>query len=131
MELKKTIFDDALIAHMDWKRKLTLYIKKDPSVKLNAEEASKDNCCQLGKWIYGNEHPECKAHPEFEAMRIKHAAFHKEAGDVIRLADAGKFQEALQCLEDRTKGYGQASDLVVLAIGSLKKLCAEREKKAA
>ena len=44
-------FEDAIRSHTNWKIKLKEYIsKRDGS--LNHTEVSKDNCCDLGKWIY-------------------------------------------------------------------------------
>ncbi len=47
-------FDQAISAHVQWKSKLAAYIAK-PDHSLHAEIIAKDDQCELGKWIHGEE----------------------------------------------------------------------------
>lgn len=82
-------FDDAIKAHASWKMKLKLYIQK-PDGSLSSEVVSKDNLCELGKWIYGEGEIKYGKHPEFSSLKKNHTLFHKCAANVIKKVDSGE-----------------------------------------
>lgn len=61
-------FDQAVVAHGAWKKKLANYLaKRDQS--LNADEAALDNKCPLGQWIYG-EGSKSPNRPTIQSSRV-------------------------------------------------------------
>lgn len=109
--------DCAVQAHATWKIKFRTAINQKES--MDASVIAKDNCCELGKWLYGdgkakwgslNSHADCV---------IKHAAFHVEAGKVAAMINAKKFLDA-QMMIDAGSAYAKASLAVTSAIVKLK-----------
>jgi hypothetical protein len=110
--------NEAIKKHAEWKLKFRKAITDHET--MDAATISKDNCCDLGKWLYGDaktkfgklsSHAECVA---------KHAAFHVEAGKVATTINAKKYEEAENMLGSGT-GYASASGAVGVAIMNLKK----------
>ena len=58
---------------------------------MDAETIGKDNCCQLGVWLYGEGKLKYSAKPEFGAIIQKHKAFHAEAGKIARLINSNQY----------------------------------------
>jgi hypothetical protein len=65
-------FDQAVVAHIAWKQKLTTYLEKRDG-SLNAREAVLDNKCPLGQWIHGEGSSKCSKFPEFSTLKTEHA----------------------------------------------------------
>lgn len=110
--------DSAISKHAEWKLKFRSAITKQET--MDAETISKDNCCDLGKWLYGeakvkfgklSTHADCTA---------KHKAFHVEAGKVAKTINAKKFQEAEAMINSGTP-YAAASSGVGVSVMALRK----------
>ncbi|MEQ1525450.1 MAG: CZB domain-containing protein [Gallionella sp.] len=110
--------DQAIQTHSSWKIKFRTAISKKET--MDAAMISKDNCCELGKWLHGegktklgslNSHADCV---------VKHAAFHVEAGKVADAINAKKYLDASNMIGTDTT-YAKASLAVVGAIMKLKK----------
>lgn len=93
-------FNDALVAHTNWKNRIKSFI--DHQEPLDAIAVAKDNNCDLGKWIYG-EGAKYSSLPEFQVVKTKHAQFHQTAAETIRKASGLPKDEALALL-----GFGSA-----------------------
>jgi methyl-accepting chemotaxis protein len=81
---------------------------------------SKDNCCDLGIWLYGEGkslHGSLASHTECSA---KHKLFHVEAGKVASAINSKQYTEAEAMLNTDTP-YFLASSAVGVAIMRLKK----------
>jgi len=111
-------FDEAVIAHSEWKRKLNAYIAK-PDHSLNAADVAANDKCSLGKWLSG-EGLKFARFPEFPKVVAEHTRFHKAAADVIRKADNGQNMTSEVALGAQSE-FGRASGSVVLALMDLKK----------
>ncbi len=111
-------FDDAVVAHSDWKRKLKLYIQK-PDQSLKAAEVAAVDHCVLGKWIKG-EGTACSKSSELAKLAEEHMRFHKAAGEIISKADRGQDMSADVALGASSE-FGKASTAVVPAIMEMKK----------
>ena len=111
-------FDDAIKAHSAWKMKLSKYLA-NPDKSLKAEDVAQDSKCDLGKWIHG-EAIQFNQLPEYSALKLEHANFHKAAADVIRKADSGQSTS-----EDTQLGgsspFAKASSAVVTAIMAIRR----------
>ncbi len=113
--------DAAIAKHAEWKVKLRTAIAHHE--QLDASTIAKDNCCQLGQWLYGAGKVKFGAKREFQSLIGLHKAFHAEAGKVSELINAKRYEEATHALENGT-GYANASAEVRNAIVTLKELVA-------
>jgi hypothetical protein len=86
--------------------------------KLDAETLVRDNCCPLGGWLHGEGRRQWGMHPAFTALLGQHAIFHREAGQVAQVVNAGRKDEALRLLGEGTP-FTQATQATVLAIRKL------------
>jgi methyl-accepting chemotaxis protein len=110
--------DSAIGKHAEWKLKLRSAIAKKEH--MDAATISKDNCCDLGKWLHGEaktKYGQLSSHSE---CIKKHAAFHIEAGKVASAINSQKFAEAETMLGSGTP-FSASSSAVGVAILSLKK----------
>ena len=110
-------FEKAIQAHARWKNKLAIYIAK-PDRSIDAGSTSRDDRCDLGKWLHGNGRKYASL-PEFGRLVDDHAHFHRTAGDIIRKADAGQIGGEEVALGARSD-YAAASSAVVRAIMNIK-----------
>ncbi|WP_165943553.1 CZB domain-containing protein [Roseicella aquatilis] len=107
--------NSAISAHLSWKGQLRRAMESPTS--LNVAEAESDCLCSLGKWLQGTKGKE-RDSSEFKSLVASHATFHKAAGRVARLIQAGKQQEATAALEGGE--FATASKETVKAIMALK-----------
>jgi methyl-accepting chemotaxis protein len=110
--------DTALSKHAEWKVKFRTAISKQEA--MDAETISKDNCCELGKWLHGEAKAKFGRLASYSTCVSKHATFHVEAGKIAKTINAKKFQEAEAMLGSST-AYAAASGAVGVAIIELKK----------
>lgn len=110
--------NDCIKAHSEWKMKLRAAISAKAT--LDAATIAKDNCCILGKWLYGESRLPFGALVSHKDCLRHHAEFHRQAGRVAEVINAGKYTEAEQMLVSGTP-YAAASQSVVMSIGTLKR----------
>jgi hypothetical protein len=111
-------FDEAIIAHSQWKLKLRSYVAQ-PDGSLKAGEVQLDNKCSLGQWLYG-EGQKYSGFPEYATLKEEHAKFHKAAADIIRRADA-KQDVSKELALGQKSDFLTASSNVINAITALRK----------
>jgi methyl-accepting chemotaxis protein len=87
---------------------------------MDAETISKDNCCELGKWLHGEAASTFSEFSSYTECVAKHAVFHAEAGKVARAINAKKYTAA-EAMIDSGTSYTAASIAVGVAIAHLKK----------
>ncbi len=110
---------DAIIdGHRQWKVKLRDAIEKGD--KVDAATLSRDDCCALGKWIYADGQ-RLSGRASFTALISNHAHFHKVAGEVAQLINAGRNEEAEDALAPDTPFTTATSD-VVMVLSAAKRL---------
>lgn len=110
--------DQAIERHAQWKIKFRQAITNKET--MDADTISKDNCCELGKWLHGNAKTKFGHLASQKECITKHAAFHTEAGKVAQAINAKNFTEATAMIESGTP-YAAASGAVAVAITKLKK----------
>lgn len=110
--------DGALGKHAEWKLKLRSATSKKEV--MDAATISKDNCCELGKWLHGEAKTKFGRLASYSECVTKHAAFHVEAGRVATAINSKKYTEAEAMLNSGTP-YATASGAVGVAIMRLKK----------
>jgi methyl-accepting chemotaxis protein len=111
-------FDEVLEKHSDWKVKLRTAITQQE--KLDAATLAKDNCCDFGKWLYGDAKTHLGHRASFTDCVAKHAVFHVEAGKIATNINAKKFQEADRMLGAES-AFNKASIATGIAVIRLKK----------
>jgi len=111
--------DDAVKKHAEWKLKFRNAISQKE--KMDDATISKDNCCMLGQWLYGDGKQKLGNHSEFTDVVSKHKEFHTAAGNVARLINAGDYTGAEKAIGSGTT-YADASSSVGLAIQKLKRI---------
>jgi methyl-accepting chemotaxis protein len=113
--------DAAIDKHAEWKIKLRSAMSKHEA--LDTPTIAKDNCCQLGQWLYGDGRLKFGNKPEFDSLIALHKAFHTEAAKVSQLINDRKYSEADRALAEGSR-YNDASQAVRGAIIALKKAVA-------
>lgn len=111
----------AIDAHAQWKTKFRSAIAAKQ--QMDVATISKDNCCELGKWLYGEGKSRCGALPAYADLVKKHATFHIEAGKVAATINSQNFTQAEKMIDAGTP-YAAASSAVGVAIMQLKKAAA-------
>ena len=110
---------DAIIdSHRQWKVKLRDAMESGD--KVDAATLLRDDCCALGKWIYGDGQ-RLGGRASFTALVSNHARFHQVAGEVAQLINAGRDSEALDALAPNTSFTNATSD-VVMVLSAAKRL---------
>jgi len=108
--------DKAISAHSAWKTRLRDAIHGKQQV--DPATVSKDNLCDLGKWIHG-EGGSHNDKSEFQALKARHAEFHTCASKIAQMVKDGKNGDAEKALE--ATEFTGASTKVIAAIIALKK----------
>jgi len=109
--------DNAIKAHADWRATLRTAAAKNE--QLDAETISRDNCCEMGKWLHGAGGSKFGGKPTFVSLINAHQDFHTEAGKVAKIINQGDGAQATQMLESGT-GFSQTSNEVSRLIVQLK-----------
>jgi methyl-accepting chemotaxis protein len=107
----------AIHLHAQWKTKLRAAIIKQE--QLDVDTISKDNCCDLGKWLHGDAKSQYGQLISHTTCIKSHAEFHIEAGKVALAINDKKYSEAENMID--TGPYAQASNNIGAAIMRLKK----------
>jgi hypothetical protein len=110
--------NSAIQKHAEWKTKFRTAISKQE--QMDAAIISKDNCCELGKWLHGEAKTQFGRLASHAECIQKHAVFHVEAGKIASAINAQKYTEAEAMLNAGTT-YTQVSSQVGVAIMHLKK----------
>jgi len=110
--------DQAIERHAQWKVKFRQAISNKET--MDAETISKDNCCELGKWLYGDAKAKFGKLASHSECVKRHTAFHLEAGKVAKAINAKDYAGASAMIEQGTP-YAAASNAVAVAITKLKK----------
>jgi len=110
--------DDAIQKHAEWKLKFRVAINKKET--LDAKSICGDTNCTLGQWLRGEGRVLYGSKPIFSDLVTKHANFHRAAGKVAEVINAGKYDIAVGMLDGGTE-YTQSSVAVGIAIVALKK----------
>ena len=116
-------FKGAVDAHMKWKKRLLDYIDGDSTEELKVDVVCRDDRCPLGHWIYGRGGSEFGYSETFFDMKAHHANFHRCAGEVLRAAQSGDREGALQLLHHGD--YLRASERVKTLLAKLFVLVAD------
>jgi len=109
--------DNALVAHQKWKSKLRQAIASGDLLDVKAIE--RDDCCELGKWIYGNGRIVYGHFPEFERLLNSHRNFHFITSIVANIINSRNIEQSHSMIAGNSQ-FAHASSEVALAIFALK-----------
>lgn len=115
-------FDEAMLAHAEWKLKLHLFLHGEGA--LDAASVCRDDACKLGKWLY-SEGLRYSNEPAYAALRSQHAQFHRCAADVVATICDGRRAEARAMIEHGSD-YDQVSSRVFESIAEMKRRVEEK-----
>lgn len=111
--------DVAIMAHENWKHRLTAYLRGASTEDLRPEVVCCDDRCDLGKWIYGDGGSLLGKYGSFADLKATHKMFHYTASNIVSLHQNGNGEEAERVLNDSftklsTKIKTRLSDLKAL-----------------
>lgn len=92
--LNGIFIDNAVRSHVDWRNNWFTALREHKQDSYQLEKVSADDLCKVGQWIYGLG-KEYEGMPEYEALKQKHAKFHRCAGDVVKLHNEGQFMDSI------------------------------------
>ena len=105
-------------AHRQWKVKLRDAIESRQ--KVDTGTLSRDDCCALGKWIYGDGQ-RLSGRQTFTELVASHRHFHAVAGEVGELVNRHQYRQAEDALAPGTR-FSEATSQVVLALSTAKRM---------
>ena len=109
---------NAITAHNEWKERFRTAIAKQ--VIIDMATVSADNCCVLGKWLYGEGKRLFGKLPSHTHCVATHKSFHREAGKIAEAINSHNLVEAGSMLATNTP-FSDTSDALTAAILRLKK----------
>ena len=77
--------NQALEKHAEWKLKFRSAINTQET--MDVATISKDNCCELGKWLHSEAKTKFGSLQSYKQCVAKHALFHTEASKVAQIDD--------------------------------------------
>jgi uncharacterized protein YukE len=110
--------DNAIKAHADWRLKLRSASQQHE--KLDADTITRDDCCELGKWLHGSGKSKFGSNPNFVALLDAHKAFHQEAGKVARAINQDVGVGKVEAMLASDTGFSRASNTVTRLISQMK-----------
>jgi hypothetical protein len=116
-----TSLDQALEAHSIWKSKLLAAV--ETGEVLDAVKIKRDDCCELGTWIYSEGKRLYGHKPEFTTLVEKHKDFHHVTSIVAGIVNAKNTETSIAMI-GRNSQFSAASMEVGMAIILLKKAVA-------
>jgi hypothetical protein len=113
--------DAAITAHSRWKHRLKELVQTGKS-DIDAATATRDDACEFGKWLQAYR-PTAKEKASYEAVRTKHAEFHRVVGGVVRLVASSQKAEAMKSM-DMGSPFASVSAALTLEMMNWKRIIA-------
>lgn len=110
--------DDAIAKDKELKEKFIAAIAA--KAQLDAAIIGKPDRCVLGNWLYGEAERKYPFLKSYKPCVEAHAAFHAQAGKVVREINGGEYADAQAMLGDNT-AYSKAFNALEAAVSLLKK----------
>ncbi len=107
-------FDIAVNQHMNWINLVESLFNESDSTILNASSITRDDECDLGKWIYSVD-KDLVSNKIYQELVQVHKDFHFQAGIIILNYQSGRKEEALQL----HKSFKDLSIRIILLINQL------------
>ena len=116
--LSEIDIDTAIAAHENWKQRLLDYVNGQSDEVLHPEAVCMDDCCDLGKWLYGAGSKRLGQYPAFSVLIARHKYFHVQASSVVALVQAQHQEDAMKIMDGT---YAYASKHVIFLLKELKR----------
>ena len=110
--------DNAVQTHAQWKTKLRSAIAKHE--QLDLVTLSRDDCCELGKWLHGEGRTSYGRLTSHNDCLSKHLVFHSEVTKIARTVNSKQFEAAEVMLGAGTT-YAKASNALSVSFLQLRK----------
>ncbi|TSE28364.1 Methyl-accepting chemotaxis protein II [Tepidimonas thermarum] len=111
---------DAIIdAHRQWKAKLRDAMENRTTV--DVDTLRRDDCCALGKWIYGEGQQRFGGRPRFGELVERHKHFHQVAASVGEMVNRKQWEQAEDAIAPGTP-FSQATRGVVQVLSTVKRI---------
>lgn len=117
--------NSAIQKHAEWKFKFRNALHDHQT--MDSAAISKDNLCELGKWLHGEAATLFGKYPSHTRCLTAHAAFHVEAGKVASLVSSGN-PEKVELMLANGSPFSEISKKVSVAIMELKGEIASKTK---
>lgn len=99
--------DDAIQAHGAMARALTLAIDTHDLTR-SSHDICRDDKCAFGRWLNSSLlDPEIKAGKPYQVIARLHSEFHEVAGEVAKLTETNRRQEATELLDGAYKSKSE------------------------
>lgn len=96
--IRREVIEKAIAAHADWKGRLRSAVSSG-KFDVPVSTVRMDNCCDFGKWLYGNDISPADASSErYGKVKQMHAEFHKLAAAVVEKAISGQSEAAANAI---------------------------------
>ena len=110
-------FYQAIDFQRRWKLRLGAYVRGEARARQTWRDIARDDRCELGRWLQQAGSLQGRNAVLVQRLREQHALLHRAAADIVRLADAGQRDAALQAL--RHGGFAHASHATVAGLSEL------------
>ncbi len=110
-------FYQAIDFQRRWKLRLAAYVRGEARARQPWRDIARDDRCELGRWLYQAGLLQGSNAVLVQRLREQHALLHHAAAEIVRLADAGQRDAALQAL--RQGDFAHASHATVAGLSEL------------
>lgn len=111
-------FDEEIKQHLLWKSMIESLLGSQSKGFVPKSVVVEDHLCQLGQWLHSEKSAQYSSSEIFTQLVDAHKSFHKLAGEIMALCQAGEEEEA----EKRIPVFNQLSEDVVSYLGQMKAL---------
>ena len=108
--------ENAYDLHLQWKENLRRAVRARESIDTSVID--RDDCCELGQWLYADGQKLYWSKPEFQSLLLHHKEFHLLTAAVAEVINQKQFELAEAYLSNDTQ-LAHSSDEVVAAIRRL------------
>lgn len=85
---------EAIAAHTRWVKRVSDLVTGENDEHIEIATVSRDDCCTLGKWLYGEGKASFGHYDEYERLRKSHAEFHLRVGEACVCHNRGDLDRA-------------------------------------
>jgi hypothetical protein len=96
-----TTLESAYDSHQTWKENLRRAVNAKESIDTSA--MGRDDCCDLGKWLYAVGQEIHWSRPEFQSLVLHHKEFHLLTGAVAEVINNQQYELAEAYLSQDTQ----------------------------
>jgi methyl-accepting chemotaxis protein len=99
----------ALNSHQQWKENLRCAVRNKELIDTSA--IGRDDCCDLGKWLYSGAQQHYWGKPEFQSLLLHHREFHMLTGAVAEVINRQQYELAEAYLSSDTQLAQSSSEV--------------------